>query len=315
MLLAGGIRETLPKGASARYVRVATLLMALLLFSALLVAGTDHPVENGSQPATGNSSATPKPGKSLARAVTTADVFGTITVKKPGTTYEEKLSLNTPVQEGFEISTRADSSATVEFENDSTAIVGARSRVCFHQLALDANGNRLTGITLEHGLATFHFLPQHHAAASDNAPLVANAGLSAAPRADVYEVKFGDARATVAGKCRFRIDVKGGYVRVEVFKGELHFVTPVQSVALSTGTLLEHRLGSRETAFNLQKGIVKDPWDAWASAEEQKILSEPKRPSGRERQPENLNTILSQRHWNSSSPGDLGQHPHPPREY
>ena len=188
-------------------------------------------------------------------------------------------------------------------------------RVLFHQLALDTNGNRLTGITLEHGLATFHLIPQRHSAASNSAPVVANAGLSAAPRSDVYEVKFGDARATVAGKCRFRIDVKGGYVRVEVFKGVLHFITPAQSVALSAGTLLEHRLGGRETAFNLQKRIVKDPWDAWASAEEQKTLSEPKRASCRERQPENLNTILSQRHWNSSSPGDLGQHPHPPHKY
>lgn len=39
----------------------------------------------------------------------------------------------------------------VEFENGSTAPLGERSRLLFHQLALDADGKKLNGLTFEPG--------------------------------------------------------------------------------------------------------------------------------------------------------------------
>ena len=40
--------------------------------------------------------------------------------------------------------------------------LGELSKLLFHQLALDANGNKLNGMTFEQGYATFHFLPEHN---------------------------------------------------------------------------------------------------------------------------------------------------------
>ena len=60
-------------------------------------------------------------------------------LKRPGSAEEEKALLNTPIQEGFELSTAGGSYAEVEFENGSTARIGDYSKLLFHQLALNAN--------------------------------------------------------------------------------------------------------------------------------------------------------------------------------
>ena len=73
------------------------------------------------------------------RVVRLSYVSGTVAVKRPGATEWAKALVNTPVQEGFEISTSADSFAEVEFENDSTARLGELSHLAFNQLALDAH--------------------------------------------------------------------------------------------------------------------------------------------------------------------------------
>ena len=105
--------------------------------------------------------------------------------------------VNTPIQEGFELSTAANSYAEVEFENGSTARLGEFSKVSFDQLAMDENGNKLNRLTFEQGYATFHFLPEHH---------------------DAYTVKVADATLTPNGKSEFRADLEqqpgaGGSVR------------------------------------------------------------------------------------------------------
>ena len=100
--------------------------------------------------------------KSHARVVRLSYVNGTVMVKRPGSAEEEKAMLNTPIQEGFELSTSGGSYAEVEFENGSTARMGEQSKLLFHQLALDADGNKLNGMTFEQGYATFHFVPEHN---------------------------------------------------------------------------------------------------------------------------------------------------------
>lgn len=310
MLSDDDIRETVQMDEPNSYLRVALVLIGLLLLTTALLSGTEQPAENAPPPDLAKSPAAAGHSaeeKSHARAITVADVFGTVKVLKPGAAVDAPLAVNTPIQQGFQVSTAADSSASVEFEHDSTAIVGAHSRLIFERLELDANGARLTGMTLKHGLVTLRVVPQRHSAAQKDGSLETAVASATSPRADIYEIKFGDATATVAGKCRFRVDVKGAYVRVEVFKGELLFATPAQSVELGAGKSLEHRLGGTETAFNIHSGIVKDPWDNWASAEEQKVLNEPKQTAGKGQQPEDLDAMIRQRHWESSSPGDRGQ--------
>ena len=136
---------------------------------------------------------------SHARVVRLSYLSGTVMLKRPGSTEEEKALLNTPIQEGFELSTGGSSYAEVEFENGSTARVGERSRLLFDQLALDANGNKLNGITFEQGYGTFNFVPERGPANQHerNAAVSLQSGGQ-----DVYRVKIANATLNAEGKVR-----------------------------------------------------------------------------------------------------------------
>src|SRR5579863_4769029 len=121
------------------------------------------------------------------RVVRLSYVSGTVGVKRPASTEWAKAQTNTPVQEGFEISTSAHSYAEVEFENGSTARLGESSKANFDQLALDEDGNKLNRLSFELGYATFHLLPQRH---------------------DVYSVKLAATTLTPNGKTEFRTDLE-----------------------------------------------------------------------------------------------------------
>ena len=122
-------------------------------------------------------------GLSHVRVVRLSYVSGTVGVKRPASTEWAKAQVNTPIQEGFELSTSANSYAEVEFENGSTARLGEFSKVNFDQLAMDEDGNKLNRLTFEQGYATFHLLPEHH---------------------DAYSVKIAEATLTPNGKSEFR---------------------------------------------------------------------------------------------------------------
>jgi hypothetical protein len=179
------------------------------------------------------------------RVVRLSYVSGTVGVKRPGATEWAKALVNTPVQEGFEISTSAGSFAEVEFENGSTARLGELSHLAFDQLALDAEGAKLNRMTFEQGYATFHFLPEKH---------------------DAYSVKIADATLTPSGKSLFRTDLDKGHVRVEVFEGSVQIAAPSGSAKLGRDKVLEYNTGTTEVAFQTRQGIVKDSWDKWAAA-------------------------------------------------
>ena len=151
--------------------------------------------------------------KSHARVVRLSYVSGTVMVKRPGSAEEEPAMVNVPIQEGFELSTSDGSYAEVEFENGSTARLGELSKLLFHQLALDADGNKLNGMTFEQGYATFHFLPEHNVPPSANR----DGTIHFQPTyRDVYRVKIADATVTADGKCEFRTDLDQDRFRVEI---------------------------------------------------------------------------------------------------
>jgi len=176
------------------------------------------------------------------RVVRLSYVSGTVGVKRTSATEWTKALVNTPVQEGFEVSTAADSFAEVEFENGSTARLGELSHLTFDQLALDAEGNKLNRMTFEQGYATFHFLPEKH---------------------DAYSVKVADATLTPSGKSEFRTDVDKGHVRVEVFNGSVDVAARSGSEKLGKDKTLEYDTSETEVAFNTRRGMVKDAWDKW----------------------------------------------------
>ena len=181
---------------------------------------------------------------SHARVVRLSYVSGSVSVKRSGAEWAKAL-VNTPIQEGFEVSTAADSFAEVQFENGSAARLGELSRVTFDQLALDAEGNKLNRLTFEQGYATFHFLPEKH---------------------DAYSVKIADATLTPGGKSLFRTDLEKAHLRVEVFDGSVQVVAPSGSAKVGKDKVLEYNTGANEMAFNIHGGMVKDSWDKWAEA-------------------------------------------------
>jgi hypothetical protein len=218
---------------------------------------------------------------SHARVVRLSYVSGTVMVKRPGSAEEEPAMVNVPIQEGFELSTSEGSYAEVEFENGSTARLGELSKLLFHQLALDADGNKLNGMTFEQGYATFHFLSEHNAPPSANR----EGTIHFQPTyGDVYRVKIADVTVTADGKCEFRTDLDQDHYRVEVFNGSVDVATSTLSSKLGEGKILEDKSGGTELAFNTRKGIVRDAWDQWTEARDKQVQltekDEPVHPTG-----------------------------------
>jgi Family of unknown function (DUF6600)/FecR protein len=173
---------------------------------------------------------------------------GTVTLTRPNAPGAAEAAVNTPIQEGFALATAEDSFAEVEFENSSTARVGQLSELGFNQLALDAYGNKLNGMELRQGYATFTVLPEN---------------------GDVYEVRAGQVTVTLADDkaVRFRVDVDGANVRVEVFKGSVDVAGSFGQQRLAKNTVLEFDPGADEP-LRMAQGITKDAWDEWVEKRE-----------------------------------------------
>lgn len=178
------------------------------------------------------------------RAVRLSYVSGTVGVKHPESSTWAKAQINTPLQEGFEISTAAHSYAEVEFENGSTARLGELSKLSLDQLAMDEDGNKLNGINFLQGYATFSFRPEHH---------------------DEYHVKVRATTLDPKGKSEFRADLGENKLRVEVFSGSVEVATPSETAKLGKDKVAEFDPQSKEVALNETHGIVQDSWDKWTS--------------------------------------------------
>jgi ferric-dicitrate binding protein FerR (iron transport regulator) len=213
----------------------------------------------------------PQVAKSHARVVRLSYVNGTVMLTRPGLAEPEPATVNTPIQEGFELSTSGGSYAEVEFENGSTARIGELSKLLFHQLALDAEGNKLNGMTFEQGYATFHFFAEQNLPSASKQRV--NDGTVYFQPTDhgVYNVKIADMTVTTDGKCEFRADRDQDHFRVEVFNGSVDVSTPTAASKLTEGKILEHKFGGTEVALNTQKGITKDAWDHWAEARDKQV--------------------------------------------
>ena len=208
-------------------------------------------------------SAEPTAAASHVRVVRLSYLSGTVTLKRPGSAAEENALLNTPIQEGFELATAGASYAEVEFENGSTARVGEHSKLLFEQLALDASGNKLNGITFEQGYGTFNFVPERR----PTNPHERNGAVSLQPGdQDVYRVKIANATLSADSKCEFRTDLAEDRYRVEVFKGSVDVVLDSQSMRLGEGKVWVQETANITLASNTEKGITKDDWDQWTEA-------------------------------------------------
>jgi hypothetical protein len=174
---------------------------------------------------------------------------GTVTVQRPDVEEWAAAPANTPIQEGFKISTEENAFAEVEFENSSTARIGQLSLLEFTQLALLPSGGKLNRLTLHQGYATFNVIPEGD---------------------DFYEVTAGGTTLTPSGKTRFRVDSDQGMLLVKVFKGSVEVNGPEGNGTLGKNTVLEVRPGEGEP-FQISQGITKDSWDEWVEERENRV--------------------------------------------
>jgi len=176
---------------------------------------------------------------------------GTVTMHRPDATEWGAAPTNTPIQEGFKLSTAENSFAEVEFENTSTARIGQLSLLDFDQLAANSEGAKLNRMTLEQGYGTFNVIPE---------------------LTNSFEVKAQEVNVAYASAAttRFRIDIDGGAVRVEVFQGVASVTSPYGQQTLTPNMVAEIRPGA-DQPFKVSTGITKDAWDQWVDAREQEL--------------------------------------------
>src|ERR1019366_10323188 len=93
-----------------------------------------------------------------ARVVRLSFVEGDVTVQRPDVQGWAEAPVNTPLQEGFKISTGESSFAEVQFEDGGAIRLGEMGLIDFKQLGLAPDGSRTSRLDLRQGYATFHLL-------------------------------------------------------------------------------------------------------------------------------------------------------------
>jgi len=90
---------------------------------------------------------------------------------------------------------------------------------------------------------------------------------------ELFEVKAQDTivQATSGSATRFRVDIDGGVVRVEVSKGAANVSSPYGQETLTKDMAAEIRPGT-DQPFNTSRGISKDAWDQWVNERENQLL-------------------------------------------
>jgi hypothetical protein len=186
-------------------------------------------------------------GYSHIRIVRVSFVNGTVLIKRPDATEWAKALVNTPIEQGFTISTSTNGFAETQFENGSTARLGESSRLEFAELALAPDGAKINHLVFDQGYGTFNFQPKH---------------------GSVYSVQAASATITPDGKSEFRVDLEPAALRVEVFNGSVKVADGSKKVSVGKGKTLRINLNG-ELALNATPGIEKDAWDNWVHARDQ----------------------------------------------
>lgn len=173
---------------------------------------------------------------SQGRSVRLSSVSGKVTVKRSGAADEVPAQLNTPIEEGFEVTTLGDGLATVRFENGSTIQLSGLTKATFTQLTTDADGNKLNEVTLEQGYAGFYFIPERQA---------------------LYKVKIADATLTPNGKTKFQTAFIEGQMQARVWTGSITVSAHSGSLTLDKGRSMEYEPSADEAVAKSHARVVR----------------------------------------------------------
>jgi Family of unknown function (DUF6600)/FecR protein len=197
-------------------------------------------------------------GNSNARVVRLGFVQGDVTVQRPDVQAWSEAPVNTPLAEGFKLSTGDDSFAEIQFENGGTARLGEGSMLDLSQLERTPDGGTVTHVDLREGYATFN--PQH---SSPGEPL-----------------QVGTAYGTISaqGGALFRVDLQPGAQRVEVFAGIVDVQSNIGNFTLDQDSVLLLEPGAAQPAV-VSHGITKDDWDNWVDDRAAQLQAPPNAPA------------------------------------
>jgi len=187
---------------------------------------------------------------SHARAVRLSFVEGNVTVQRPDVSAGAEAPVNTPLQEGFELSTGENSFAEVQFENGGTIRLGQLSLLKFTELELAPDGGKINHLDLRQGYATFH-------------PLSSDGG-------DSMQVGTPHGTLIAQGGTRFRVDLDQDLERVEVFHGAVEVQSDLGAMTLQKESVLVMQPGASEPTVVTQ-GITEDDWDQWVDDREARL--------------------------------------------
>jgi Family of unknown function (DUF6600)/FecR protein len=190
-------------------------------------------------------------GDSQQRVIRLSFVEGTVGVLPADTSEWAQASINTPIEEGYELATQKNSFAEVQFEDASTLRLGELSDVRFDRLRASDSGRPLTRIDFESGYGTVHVI-------SDT-----SAG---------FELKAGESTLTPEGESEFRIDRNDQALRIEVWSGIIDFSGPLGNIELDQNQVLTYTPGSGEP-YDVESGLTQDDWDRWVAARDQAQVS------------------------------------------
>jgi len=207
---------------------------AILLLAVVLLATLPEPA--GAQ------------GNPNARIVRLSFVEGKVVVQRPDVSGWAEAPANTPLQEGFQISTAENSFAEIQFEDGSAIRLGQLTLLDLTELALNENGGRINHVGLRQGYGTFHPLPG------------GNGG-------DSLQVTTPEGTLVAAPGAEFRVDLDEKLERVEVFRGSVDVQSDFGLTTLGGEDVLLIQPDANEHTVTSQ-GITPDDWDNWVAERE-----------------------------------------------
>jgi hypothetical protein len=163
-------------------------------------------------------------------------VSGGVTLHRAGAPEEIPARVNMPIEQGLEVSTSGDSSASVELENGSMIRLSELTKANFTQFNKDADGNQQLVLTLQEGYASFRIIPEHE---------------------DIYKVKIADATLTPYGKTDFQTGFKSGMVAVHVLTGAISVSAHSSSLTLGKGKKLGYQPSADAEAAKSHARVVR----------------------------------------------------------
>jgi hypothetical protein len=195
---------------------------------------------------------------SHARIVRLSFVQGDVTVQRPDLQAWAEAPVNTPLAEGFKLSTGGNSFAEIQFENGGTIRLGELSLLEFTQLELAPNGGKINHVELRQGYATFHPLPSH--------------------LGESLQIDTPYSTLNAQGGTQFRVDLDQGMERVEVFDGTVEVQSSLGGMTIEKDSVLVMQPGTSEPTV-VSQGITKDDWDQWVDDRETRVDMPPTGPS------------------------------------